>query len=79
MFIVGLSAVLGLMQLVPLETAGQGHDPAGTHEGILTAVLIALATLLVATLIRPRVFELTEVAWFAWPGYFWFALVVYLF
>ena len=31
MFIVILSAVLGLMHLLPLETAGQGHDPARTH------------------------------------------------
>ena len=35
--------------------------------------------LLVATLILPRVIGVTASAWFAWPGYFWFGLVVYLF
>ena len=46
---------------------------------MLTAVLVALLVLLVATLILPRLFGVARVAWFAWPGYVWFGLVVYLF
>ena len=51
----------------------------GRTRRVLTAVLVALTTLLVATLMLPRVIGVKESAWFAWPGYFWFALVVYLF
>src|SRR4051794_11486851 len=50
----------------------------GRTRKILTCILIALTALLLATLILPRVIGPNESTWFAWPGYVWFALVVYL-
>ena len=38
-----------------------------------------LTLLVVAALVLPRVIGVTESSWFAWPGYLWFALLVYLF
>ena len=79
MFIVGLSAVLGLIHLYLWKRLVKDTTQPGRTRWILTAVVIALAALLVATLIGPRVFGLEESAWFAWPGYIWFGLAVYLF
>ena len=79
MFIIGLSAVLGLMHLYLWKRLVKDTTQPGRTRWILTAILIALAALLVATLIAPRVFGLAESGWFAWPGYFWFGLIVYLF
>lgn len=79
MFIVILSAILGLMHLYLWKRLVKDTTTPGRTRWILTAGLIALAALLFATLILPRVIGVTESAWFAWPGYFWFALLVYLF
>jgi uncharacterized protein len=79
MFIVGLSAVLGLMHLYLWKRLIKDTTRPGRTRWILTAVLIALATLLIATLVLPRVIGLSESGWFAWPGYMWFGLVAYLF
>jgi uncharacterized protein len=78
-FIVVLSAVLGLMHLYLWKRLVKDTTGPGRMRWILTAVLIALMTLLVATLIVPRVIGPTESGWFAWPGYLWFGLAVYLF
>jgi uncharacterized protein len=79
MFIVILSAVLGLMHLYLWKRLVKDTTRPGRTRWLLTAVLVGLATLLLATLILPRVIGVTASAWVAWPGYFWFALVVYLF
>jgi uncharacterized protein len=79
MFIVILSAVLGLMHLYLWKRLVKDTTRPGGTRWILTAVLIALMTVLVATLILPRIIGVTDSAWFAWPGYFWFGLAVYLF
>jgi predicted MPP superfamily phosphohydrolase len=79
MFIVGLGAVLGLMHLYLWKRLIKDTTRPGRTRWILTAVLIALATLLIATLVLPRVIGLSESGWFAWPGYMWFGLVAYLF
>ena len=79
MFIVVLSAVLGLMHLYLWKRLVKDTTQPGRTRWILTAVLVALMTLLFATLILPRVTGLTESGWFVWPGYFWFGLAVYLF
>jgi uncharacterized protein len=79
MFIFGLSAVLGLMHLYLWKRLVKDTTRPGRTRWILTAILIALAMLLLATLIAPRVFGLAEAGWFAWPGYIWFGLVAYLF
>ena len=79
MFIVVLSTVLGLMHFYVWKRLVKDTTRPGRTRWVLTAVLVALTTLLVATLILPRVIGVTESAWFAWPGYFWFGLIVYLF
>ena len=79
MFIVILSAVLGLMHLYLWKRLVKDPTWPGHTRRVLSAVLVALTTLLVATLILPRVVGVTESGWFAWPGYLWFGLVVYLF
>ena len=47
----------------------------GRTRWILTALLVALAAVLLAALILPRVVGLTDSGWYAWPGYLWFGLV----
>lgn len=79
MFIVGLSAVLGLIHLYLWKRLIKDTTRPGRTRWILTTILIALAMLLVATLMGPRVLGLAESAWYAWPGYLWFGLAVYLF
>jgi uncharacterized protein len=78
-FIVILSAVLALMHLYLWKRLIKDTTSPGRTRWILTAVLVALAALLIATLVLPRVVGLTESGWFAWPGYIWFGLAAYLF
>ena len=78
-FIVVLSAVLGLIHVYLWKRLIKDTTRSGRTRWILTTILIAPATLLLATLIAPRAFGLTESGWFAWPGYFWFGLAAYLF
>jgi uncharacterized protein len=78
-FIVILSAVLGLMHVYLWKRLVKDTTRPGRTRWALSAVLVALAVLLVATLIVPRVFGLADSAWYAWPGYLWFGLLVYLF
>ena len=79
MFIVILGAVLALMHLYLWKRLVKDTTRLGRTRWVLSAVLVALATLLLATLIQPRTIGVTESAWFAWPGYLWFGLVAYLF
>jgi uncharacterized protein len=79
LFIVILSAVLGLMHIYLWKRLVQDTTRPGRTRWALSAVLVALGALLVATLILPRVFGLAESSWFAWPGYLWFGLLFYLF
>ena len=79
MFIVILSAVLALIHVYLWKRLVKDTTRPGRTRWILTAVLAVFAALLVAALVLPRVIGLTESAWYTWPGYFWFGLVVYLF
>ncbi|CAJ1510796.1 metallophosphoesterase [[Mycobacterium] burgundiense] len=79
MFIVVLCAILGLMHLYLWKRLVKDTTTAGRTRRLLTVGLIGLGVLLAATLIGPRLIELTESAWFAWPGYLWFGLLAYLF
>jgi predicted MPP superfamily phosphohydrolase len=79
MFIVILGAVLGLIHFYLWKRLVKDTTRPGRIRWVLTALLAALAALLVTAVIAPRVFGLTESGWFAWPGYFWFGLAVYLF
>jgi uncharacterized protein len=79
MFILVLSAVLALMNAYLWKRLVRDTTRPGTTRRILTVVLIALALLLVVTLVVPRFFGVTESRWYAWPGYLWFGMIVYLF
>jgi predicted MPP superfamily phosphohydrolase len=78
MFIVVLGTVLGLMHLYVWKRLIK--DTTTGHVRLtLSAVLVALLVLLMATLLLPRLLGWRESSWFAWPGYVWFGLVAYLF
>jgi predicted MPP superfamily phosphohydrolase len=79
MFIVILSAILGLMTFYLWKRLVKDTTRSGRTRWILTAVLLALTVLLVATLVLPRVAGVPESAWLAWPGYLWLGLLAYLF
>jgi uncharacterized protein len=79
MFIVVLSAVLALMNVFLWMRLVKDTTGPGRTRRILTAVLIALVLLLIATLVVPRFVDVPKSGWYAWPGYLWFGLVVYLF
>lgn len=79
MFIVILSAILGLMTVYLWKRLVKDTTAPGHVRWILTAVLLALTVLLLATLVLPRVTGVPEAAWLAWPGYLWLGLLAYLF
>ena len=79
MFIVVLSTVLALMNVYAWKRLVRDTTGPGRTRRILTAVLIGLAVLLVATLVVPRFTNVSKSGWYAWPGYLWFGVVVYLF
>src|ERR1700712_418548 len=74
-----LSVVLAVMTLYLWKRLVKDTTGPGRLRRALTAVLVVLTSILVATLVLPRVIGVTASTWFAWPGYLWFALVVYLF
>jgi predicted MPP superfamily phosphohydrolase len=79
MFIVVLGVVLGLMHLYVWKRLIRDTTAPGARRRVATLALVALAVLLVATLILPRVTGTPESPWLAWPGYLWFGLIAYLF
>jgi predicted MPP superfamily phosphohydrolase len=79
MFIVILSAVLGLMHLYVWKRLVKDTTRPGRIRWALSGALAALAALLIAALVLPKVVGETRSAWFAWPGFLWFALIAYLF
>ncbi|MCV7282101.1 metallophosphoesterase [Mycolicibacterium flavescens] len=79
MFIVILGSVLALMHLYLWLRLVRDTTRAGRLRWVLTGVLLALAAVLVAALMLPRVVGPAEAGWFAWPGYLWFGLAAYLF
>ena len=78
MFIVLLSAVLGLITLYLWKRLVKDTTGPSRTRWVLSAALVALTLLLVAALALPRVIGVADSAWLAWPGYAWFALLVYL-
>jgi predicted MPP superfamily phosphohydrolase len=79
MFIIVLTAILGLIHLYLWKRLVKDTTHRGPLRRALTAVLLGLAALLVAALIVPRLADTQESAWLAWPGYLWFGLAAYLF
>jgi uncharacterized protein len=79
MFLVVLSAVLGLIHLYVWKRLIKDTTQPGRTRWLLTAGMVGLALLLVAALVVPRIAGPSGSAWFAWPGYLWFGLAAYLF
>jgi predicted MPP superfamily phosphohydrolase len=79
MFIIVVSVALALMHLYAWKRLVKDTTRPGRTRWALTVVLVALTALLLATLLVPRLFGVTESPWFAWPGYLWFGVVAYLF
>lgn len=79
MFLLVLGSVLGLMTFfIWLRTIRDTTAP-GRWRRLLTVALLSLTALLVVTLVLPRVAGVEDSGWFAWPGYLWFGVMVYLF
>jgi uncharacterized protein len=74
-----LSTLIGLMHWYLWKRLIKDTTRSGVVRRVLTGVLIALTVLVVATLVLTRQLGPEQSAWFAWPGYIWFALVIYLF
>jgi predicted MPP superfamily phosphohydrolase len=72
-FLLILGAVLGLMHLYLWKRLVKDATR-GRARWLLSAVVVALAVLLIATL----ALGMDEPSWLAWPGYLWFGLVFYL-
>lgn len=79
MFIVSLSAVLALLHLYVWKRLIKDTTAPGVTRRLLTTGLVALAAVLVFTLVGPRTLDLDEPTWLAWVGYLWFGLAAYLF
>ena len=79
MFILVLGSILGLMHLYVWKRTVKDTTSPGRTRLVLSAVVVALFGLLLAALVVPRVFGVSDSAWLAWPGYVWFGLLVYLF
>nr|WP_133905685.1 metallophosphoesterase [Actinophytocola oryzae] len=79
MFGLLLSLLLGLLHFYLWKRLVKDTTRPGVVRRVLTWALVLLTLLLVATLVLPRVIGPAASEWFAWPGYVWFALVVYLF
>src|SRR5215218_8231121 len=78
MFIALLSVVLFFAHLYLWKRLVHDTTRPGRTRWIMSASLIALMALLVATIFAPRLMGIGESAWLAWPGYVWFGLAVYL-
>ena len=79
MFIAVLGAILGLVHIYLWKRLVKDTTRPGRTRWILTALLVALAAVLLAALILPRVVGLSDSGWYAWPGYLWLGLAAYLF
>ena len=73
-----LGTVLGLMHLYVWKRLIK-DTTTGRLRAALSAALVALFVLLVATLLLPRLLGWRGSSWLAWPGYVWFGLIAYLF
>lgn len=79
MFIVVLSAVLALMNVYVWKRFVKDTTRPGRTRRTLTAVLVGLGVLLLVALVVPRFTDVSKAGWYAWPGYLWFGVLVYLF
>lgn len=79
MFGVMLSALVALMHWYIWKRLVKDTLRPGRARRALGVLTVLLGLLVAATLILPRRIGVDASTWFAWPGYIWFGLVVYLF
>lgn len=79
MFILVLGSVLAVMHLLVWKRMVKDTTPPGRMRWLWSGLIGALMLLLLCALILPRVVGVEGAGWFAWPGYLWFGLLVYLF
>jgi predicted MPP superfamily phosphohydrolase len=79
MFGVMLSALVALMHWYIWKRLVKDTFRPGRARRVLTVVTVLMALLVFATLTLPRQIGVDASQWFAWPGYIWFGLIVYLF
>jgi uncharacterized protein len=79
MFGIVLSAIVALMHWYVWKRLIKDTTGPGRARRAGTAVFVLLALLVFATLVLGRRVPLDVARWFSWPGYIWFAIVVYLF
>jgi predicted MPP superfamily phosphohydrolase len=77
MFGVMLSVLVALMHWYIWKRLVKDTFRPGRARRVLTVLTVVMALLVFATL--PRQIGVDASRWFAWPGYIWFGLVVYLF
>lgn len=79
-FVLGLSVLLALLHLYLWKRLVKDTTVAGGRaRRIGTTALVVLGLTVLAGLIAGWVAPPTVAGWFAWPGYIWFGLLVYLF
>jgi predicted MPP superfamily phosphohydrolase len=71
--------LVGLLHVYLWKRLVKDTTRPGRTRRALTVALVLLWVLVAATLVLPRRIGASESTWFAWPGYIWFALVIYLF
>jgi uncharacterized protein len=79
MFGVMLSVLVALMHWYIWKRLVKDTFRPGRARRVLTVLTVVMALFVFATLTLPRQIGVEASQWFAWPGYIWFGLVVYLF
>ncbi|MPZ81073.1 MAG: metallophosphoesterase [Actinophytocola sp.] len=79
MFGVILSALVALMHFYVWKRLVKDTTAKGVWRRVGSVAFTLLAVLVFVTLTLGRSVEPDVARWFAWPGYIWFAVVVYLF
>jgi predicted MPP superfamily phosphohydrolase len=74
-----LSVLVALLHFYLWKRLVKDITSVGRTRRVFTWVFAFLTVLVVATLVLPRVIGPVASSWFAWPGYIWFGLVIYLF
>ncbi|GAB3433739.1 metallophosphoesterase [Actinophytocola sediminis] len=74
-----LSVLMALVHWYVWKRLVKDVSRPGRARRVATVALVVLALLMIATLTLGRVVAPDVAQWFSWPGYVWFAIVVYLF
>jgi predicted MPP superfamily phosphohydrolase len=74
-----LSTLIGLLHWYLWKRLVKDTTRPGRVRRVLSWTQVLLTVLIAATLVLPRVIGPVASSWFAWPGFIWFGLVVYLF